>query len=61
MQYSTFAFIFLVNYIYSFKMHLLTTDEPSPKLGIGDTGRRGFKSIRKDRDTANSKSPSAVL
>lgn len=51
----------MVNYIYSFKMHLLTMDEPSRTPGIGDTGRRGSKSIRKDRGTANRKSPSAVL
>lgn len=40
MQYSTFAFIFLVNYIYSLKMHLLTTDEQAPNQAPGTQRQR---------------------
>ena len=48
MQYSTFAFIFLVNYIYSLKMHLLTTDEQAPNQASG-TQRQGLQARQEGR------------
>ena len=48
MQYSSFAFLFLVNYICSLKTHLLTTDEQAPNQASG-TQRQGLQARQEGR------------